>query len=323
MNARIFIKHLISAAIYYSGMFKIIMAVHNLFGRRLTILLYHRLTEKEIDQISDSLSYLFTKKNSFEKQLKLLKKYYHITNFQSISQRISKGKRIRNNTLIITFDDGYEDNFTNGYDVLKKFNIPAVIFICPGKIERNNDTVYWWDFIYSLLNKNDEDPRINNIDVYSRLNNCRTKEIERLVNEIEGKNRLLKSIKQNNKIMNWTTIRTMKDKIEYGSHTYNHINLVAADEEERKNEIINSKNEIENRIGYKICSFSYPAGIYSNKIKEIVKKAGYEFAVTTKKGINSSSNAHELKRITIWEGACRNQNGKFSKSIFMLQLLGF
>jgi len=66
---------------------------------------------------------------SFEWQIKLLKKYKKIID-------ISETKRIEKKSILLTFDDGYYDNYAFAYPVLKKLNVPAVIFLITDAIEK-------------------------------------------------------------------------------------------------------------------------------------------------------------------------------------------
>ena len=49
------------------------------------------------------------------------------------------------NYSIITFDDGFKNNYKVACKILRKYNLPATFFICPGTIDRNN--LFWVDEI--------------------------------------------------------------------------------------------------------------------------------------------------------------------------------
>jgi peptidoglycan/xylan/chitin deacetylase (PgdA/CDA1 family) len=72
--------------------------------------------------------------NEFEKQLKWLKK----NNFQSftLSELVSL-KEVPSKSVVITFDDGYEDNITNALPLLKKYNFKATVYIVLNRFEQN------------------------------------------------------------------------------------------------------------------------------------------------------------------------------------------
>ena len=63
--------------------------------------------------------------------------------------------------VVLTFDDGYYDNFTLAFPELKKRGIPATIFLSSGYID--TDKLLWWDMVdlaissYDLLDKNIKD----------------------------------------------------------------------------------------------------------------------------------------------------------------------
>ncbi len=48
--------------------------------------------------------------------------------------------------MVVTFDDGFEDNYTYAYPILKKYSCPTTIFICTGFITRDSQLVYDEDF---------------------------------------------------------------------------------------------------------------------------------------------------------------------------------
>ncbi len=71
---------------------------------------------------------------------------------------------------------------------------------------------------------------------------------------------------------------------EIGAHTLGHPDLTKLDDEEAKYEIIESRNRIEHILQTDVVSFAYPFGRYDDRIKNIVKQAGFEFGVATDTG---------------------------------------
>ena len=92
-------------------------------------------------------------------------------------------------------------------------------------------------------------------------------------------------IEKNSNSLTWKEIGEMtKNKIEIGSHTLSHCNLLRYKENESydsyisrmKKEIFLSKEILEGKMGGKVKFFAYPYGVYSPIIKNIVIQAGYE-----------------------------------------------
>ncbi|EMB5691426.1 TPA: polysaccharide deacetylase family protein [Acinetobacter baumannii] len=88
--------------------------------------------------------------------------------------------------------------------------------------------------------------------------------------------------------------------VEIGSHTMTHANLDKLTDDECLQELVQSKQQLEQIIGQPVTSFAYPFGIYSQRDVELTKQAGYHNAVTTKKGIDTAQpDFMQLKRIKI------------------------
>lgn len=107
--------------------------------------------------------------------------------------------------------------------------------------------------------------------------------------------------------LNWDNIREMhKNGIDFGCHTRNHVYLPDYQDNDEKlwEEIFGSKKDIYEKTGIVAKYFSYPIGGFSEKIKTMVKKAGYEGAVTTnRKSSNDPFDVFEIRRISV-----RNDN---------------
>ena len=86
---------------------------------------------------------------------------------------------------------------------------------------------------------------------------------------------------------------------EFGAHTLNHVNLSTLPKAEAAFEVTESKKEVERLTGTECRGFAYPYGRYSDETVEIVKAAGFQSAVTVKKGIDNIPDDFRIKRISI------------------------
>lgn len=109
-------------------------------------------------------------------------------------------------------------------------------------------------------------------------------------------------IGNNKDFLTWDEARAMvKNNIAFGGHTKNHIYLPSlTDDGILWDEIAGAKEVIEKNIGAKADYFCYPTGGFNDKVKEMVKKAGYKAACTTNRGFaDFNRDLYELKRIKV------------------------
>ena len=112
------------------------------------ILMYHYINSEE-----PLRSRLGVSPKSFERQMRFLREHkYNIVSLEELTDLIKNKKKIPSKTIVITFDDGYLDNYTNAYPVLKKYNIPATIFVVINRIGKHlgNDDYMSWQQIKEL-----------------------------------------------------------------------------------------------------------------------------------------------------------------------------
>lgn len=82
---------------------------------------------------------------SFEAQMRFLKEgHYNVVPLETLGFLIRDKKKIPDKTVSITIDDGHRDCFSYIYPVLKKYNLPATLFIIVDEVGRlQGDRISW------------------------------------------------------------------------------------------------------------------------------------------------------------------------------------
>ena len=276
-------------------LFDIYTLVKSFSHSHIVIIYYHKFKSKKpwfLPGISPKV---------FEKEMKYLKKMFSILSLEELVNCINEKKKLPKRLAIITFDDGYKDNYQYAFPILKKYQIPATLFITTGNI--NDRTLFWWDQLnyiihhskISKLNLNEYGKRdfcslLSKRETYNYLgqsfNNLNTVDREQIISKLKQltKVQIPPNIAEEF-ILSWDEIKEMSEYgINIGSHTVTHPILSKIPLENAKYEIQRSKKDIEHHINKKITSFCYPNGKQSDFNKDIikiVKDSGYKCAVTT------------------------------------------
>lgn len=119
--------------------------MNDLYGPcvRLPVLMYHRVQTEESAKADNETSIsVFT--DYFEKQMQYLKdKNYNVVTMQALADFFDNGTKIPAKSVLITFDDGYEDFYTDAYPILQKMGFAATVFVPTGLT--NNPGYLAWD----------------------------------------------------------------------------------------------------------------------------------------------------------------------------------
>lgn len=98
------------------------------------ILMYHSVNPKAMPENRLAVSV-----EAFERQMRFLKRqHYNVLPLEELAVLIKDKRKIPLRTVAITFDDGYRDSYIYAFPILKKYNLPAAMFVIVNEIGRLN-----------------------------------------------------------------------------------------------------------------------------------------------------------------------------------------
>lgn len=312
-----------------------------LWNPNATILMYHRVTQPEVDPWM-----LCVSPDNFYQQMEVLKDYAVIP-IQELVENIKKNKLTR--SLSISFDDGYQDNYFFAKPVLESFNAPATFFIATGFIGQMRE--FWSDELEKILLEPGELPSSLHLSIdnfhfsWDLGKDCILSENQRrhyknwiawepppgnrhaLYYELSRQLRQLplyqrealfeqladwadqgRTFRQENLPMTNNNLLELSKyrQFEIGAHTVSHPALSLFPQIDQREEINGSISWLEQLLKKKISGFAFPHGAYNADTLNLLKENDLRYACTTEqKPIDNKDNLLTLPRYRV-----RNWNGK-------------
>jgi len=279
------------------------------------ILMYHSVASNGNERWVDPSNHI--NKKIFEKHMKFLANKRNVISLDDLIIFINENRPLPIGTTVITLDDGYLDNLTEVAPILKKYNLPAIIYLATGYIGREENQ--WIDQLYTyfkertnnrllILEISNKQMILNDSDstwsVYSEiakyLIESTYKQRVQVLTSIE--NQLLPKHKPPKLTMNWDDVRTLinnNKNITLGSHTNNHIDLSGLNKKAVELEIKICSEDIKRETGRIPVHFSCPYSRFSEYLPRILKNMEYGSSVSDSSDIiiNSKSYPYRLGRV--------------------------
>ena len=284
--------------------------------RNFQILIYHRIDDNN-DFFLDSMP-----THVFENQMRYLSMHFNIYPLEEMIERM-KAKDVPDNAIVITFDDGYRDVYTHALPILKKYSIPATIFLTTDAIDSRR--ILWHDMVFSAFKRTTalslkdfgHDTKTYSLTT-SEARLFAEREVLQFLKSLDQQTRMswisyltdqlqVVGIKEMPSLMmTWNEIKLMhQEGISFGSHTHTHPILSKISSYEVYKEVHDSKQLIEAKLGIPANCFAYPNGKmddFNETTKSLLKEAGYTCALTTIFGSNEYyQDCFELRRGTPWD----------------------
>nr|MDO8134552.1 polysaccharide deacetylase family protein [Candidatus Njordarchaeum guaymaensis] len=214
--------------------------VSSIAGRQeVSVLAYH--------SVGSNGSFYTVTLEQFQRHMEYLRRNYEIVSLRDIRDFVEKRKSLPHKCVALTFDDGYYDNYLNVYPYLRKYGLPAAIFVTVGYVH--------------------EHMPLDDIPL---------------------------------KMLGWREIVEMsRNNIDVGAHTVAHPDLCEISLEDARQEIVQSKEQIEKETGSSVDFFAYPRGSYSNEVVDLVRSSGFSCAFGSEGLIEPGDDPFVLSRVLI------------------------
>lgn len=317
-------------ALYYTGV------LHGLKRMRLrgraVVLMYHRVLPAAERQHSFSSDAIIVEPATFARHLVFLRRHFRVLSPEDFSERLAQRSAFPDASCLVTFDDGWIDNYTHALPLLARHAIPAVIFLPTEFVGKPHG--FWQEqlgrALYRLYQRYQFEPSIlarapdapilasvfrgpagcakRRISDYVRTLKARPeREVAQLRETVDG---LLASADaapsaQPDRFLGWDEARSMlRAGVRFGSHACTHRMLPRLSDDELQRELVDSKQQIERMLGRPVPLVAFPNGDFDSRATDAARRAGYIAAFTTRPGpVGNHDDPYTLRRINIHERA--------------------
>lgn len=285
-------------------------------GGRAVVLCYHRVARLERDP-----QLLAVVPENFADHLELLRSRYA----PAPLGRVVDEQPLRG--VAVTFDDGYADNLEAAAPALEAAGVPATVFVATGYVGGARE--FWWDELERLLLASAPDGELRACGRSWKLDGdaARQRAYDELhpllkpltATAIEAVLRDLRALagevpegnprRSHRQLMRDEVARLdSSPAVEVGAHTVTHLSLAHHPEHVQREELEGSRRSLEEWLGRRVDSFSYPfggRGDHTRRTRRLAREAGYSYAAANIPGlVGPLSDRWQVPRVLVrdWSG---------------------
>lgn len=316
-------------ALYYTGLMRVWLRLR-LRGQAV-VLMYHRVLTADERRQTASHPGIIVDRETFARQVRLLSRDFSVLSADAFIDTLRRGDRFAPGSCLITFDDGWKDNVTNAWPILRAAGLPAVVFLPVNYI--GSTRMFWQERLTHVLagalarvrQEPDLEPilraalsraglgnllavanpsRAAMAAAAGRLKGQAPDVVEHLISELAaacGMSPVEWPVVD--AFMSWDDVaRLAREGMAFGGHGAEHRLLTRLSPSEAEAEIVASRDVIDERLGAPPAMFSYPNGSWNDEVASLAKRHGYAAAFTTAPGpVSADTPAFSLRRVNVHE----------------------
>lgn len=268
-------------------------------GQVLRVLTYHRVLDGSA-AAGCNPSLVSATPAGFKEQVRHLARRYRVVSGEEVVSAYRDGGRLPNRAVLITFDDGYRDVGEVAWPILRRFGLPATVFVPTAFVDSSRR--FWWDRLYHAI----QGTRAVSVDstfrgplplhdMASRASTLRVLQahVKSLphVEAVELVDCIVKALGSTGEpppaVLGWDDLRELsRDGMTLGAHTRTHPVLTRVPVEEARLEIRGCREDILRETGSLPSIFAYPFGAHDADVMAAARSEGVAVAVTCLDGHN-------------------------------------
>jgi peptidoglycan/xylan/chitin deacetylase (PgdA/CDA1 family) len=256
----------------------------------------------------------------FAAQVEYLLRHHRFMALSTLVAHINEKKPIPMRSVVLTFDDGFRDNYFHAFPVLRRFGIPATVFVTTGCVSTGR--LPWSQRLGFILQATEASAvQVDSSDaplvlgrtagrwraygvLKSRLRRMPAATREEMLDSLEHRLGVQTPL---DRMLTWEQIKEMRGAgIEFGAHTVTHSLLGEIEPAEARWEMEKSLSDVQEHAGPESRAFAFPGGSTSASLVQLAKDVGFSSAFLPGQGFrvnnHRTASAFALARTGIING---------------------
>jgi peptidoglycan/xylan/chitin deacetylase (PgdA/CDA1 family) len=253
-------------------------------------------------------------------QVDHLKARFHMASLQEVVDWVNGRSKLRHAHVLVTFDDGYIDNYQTAFPILRSLGVPGTFFLTTSLV--GTDLLPWWDQIAYLLrqtrrqqieltypkqysaNVGKDSPEQIIAEVLSLFKTPAMRNPKKFLENLENACDVKAPERAEQRLfLDWEEAAAMvSGGMSVGSHTHTHPVLAKLTAAEQLEELLWSRGVLQERLSIKADAVAYPVGsarALNPSCGRAAREAGYELGFRNDGGVNlrADRSPYQLHRI--------------------------
>ncbi|MCW5580231.1 MAG: polysaccharide deacetylase family protein [Luteimonas sp.] len=285
----------------------LLQAVRRVYRRDLRVLAYHRVREMDDGFRFDPMLVSATPAG-FDAQMQHVRDRFHPVTCRDVVASLDGGAALPRDAVLVTFDDGYDDNHRIAFPILRRHGVPATFFVATGHIDSGLPYAYDW-LAHLLLTASAErvcmpgagielalppslDARRELVgDVLDRLKYLDDAGQQAAISALEHDWNLPRTTGHPDcRPMTWDQLREMRDAgMEIGGHGVHHRMLAKLPDDALAAEVAECQARLTAELGSPAIALSYPVGgpdAYDARVVHAARDNGFRLGFSYVSGTN-------------------------------------
>lgn len=275
----------------------------------------------------------------FAQHVQYLTRHYEIIPLDHLVKCLSENKEFPTNSAVLTFDDGFRDNWDYAIPVLRQARAVATFFVVTGALQSG---LFPWPqrigYAFQRTSKSEmtlqvATPLHVNLRsptqrwqsyrrVFDRLSTYPAQVREAL---IDGICAALDVHAPTDRMLTWQHVKQMHAMgMGIGAHSHSHSLLAKVPEEEAVREMTRSRDELRKNLGIARPSFAFPGGSLTPALTELAKELGFQSAFAPNRAVRwvtPQSDVYRLPRVGLINGPAMLQEAELDGPFHTLRNL--